>query len=191
MGKTFASLNETLGAFVERQAVFFVATAPAGADGHVNVSPKGLAGTFRVLDRSTVAYVDVVGSGVETIAHLRENGRITLLFCAFDGPPLIVRLYGSGEVVMPGEPRFAELRGCFPDDLLAVRSIIVAHVDEVRTSCGYGVPLMSYEGDRDDQVRWARRKGEDGIERYLVERNSASLDGLPGLPGLPASPEPA
>jgi hypothetical protein len=191
MGKTFASLNETLGAFVERQAVFFVATAPAGADGHVNVSPKGLAGTFRVLDRSTVAYVDVVGSGVETIAHLRENGRITLLFCAFDGPPLIVRLYGSGEVVMPGEPRFAELRGCFPDDLLAVRSIIVAHVDEVRTSCGYGVPLMAYEGDRDDQVRWARRKGEDGIERYLVERNGASLDGLPGLPGLPASPEPA
>jgi hypothetical protein len=185
MGKTFAALNDTLTGFVERQAMFFVATAPAGASGHVNLSPKGLAGTLSVVDRSTVAYVDVVGSGVETIAHLRENGRITLLFCAFDGPPLIVRLYGEGEVVMPDDAGFAELRARFPDDLLAVRSIIVTHVEEVRTSCGYGVPLMSYEGDRDDQARWAQRKGPEGIERYLVEKNSKSLDGLPGLPGLP------
>jgi hypothetical protein len=184
MGKTFAALNDTLTTFVERQALFFVATAPSGAGGHVNLSPKGLAGTLSVVDHSTVAYIDVVGSGVETIAHLRENGRITLLFCAFDGPPLIVRLYGEGEVVMPGDPAFDELRPRFPDDLRAVRSIIVTHVDEVRTACGYGVPLMAYAGDRDDQVRWAERKGPGGIERYLVEKNSTSLDGLPGLPGL-------
>ena len=181
MGKTFAALNDTLAAFVERQHMFFVATAPSGGDGHVNLSPKGLAGTLSVVDHSTVAYIDLVGSGVETIAHLRDNGRLTLLFCAFDGPPMILRLYGAGEVVMPGDARFAELRPRFPDDLLAVRSIVVAHVDEVRTSCGYGVPLMTYEGDRDDQVRWAERKGPDGIARYLVEKNSTSLDGLPGL----------
>lgn len=184
MGKTFASLNETLAGFVERQAVFFVATAPSGGDGHVNLSPKGLAGTLRVVDHSTVAYIDVVGSGVETIAHLRENGRITLMFCAFDGPPMIVRCYGTGEVLVPGDDRFDELRPGFPADLRAVRSIIVVHVDEVRTACGYGVPLMGYEGERDDQVRWAERKGPAGIERYLVEKNSHSLDGLPGLPGL-------
>jgi hypothetical protein len=184
MGKTFAALNDTLAGFAERQAVFFVATAPSGSGGHVNLSPKGLAGTLSVIDRSTVAYVDVVGSGIETIAHLRDNGRITLLFCAFDGPPLIVRVYGEGEVLLPDEPRFAELRPRFPDDLQAVRSIIVVHVAEVRTSCGYGVPLMSYEGDRDDQVRWAERKGPEGIERYLAEKNATSLDGLAGLPGL-------
>jgi predicted pyridoxine 5'-phosphate oxidase superfamily flavin-nucleotide-binding protein len=184
MGKTFASLNETLAGFVERQSVFFVATAPAGGDGHVNVSPKGLAGTLRVVDHSTVAYIDVVGSGVETIAHLRENGRITLMFCAFDGPPLIARCYGTGEVLLPGEARFDELRPGFPDDLRAVRSIIVVHVDEVRTACGYGVPRMPYEGDRDDQVRWAERKGPDGIVRYVAEKNRRSLDDLPGLPGL-------
>jgi hypothetical protein len=184
MGKTFAALNETLGAFVRRQHVFFVATAPSGPGGHVNVSPKGLAGTLAVVDHSTVAYIDVAGSGVETIAHLRENGRITLMFCAFDGPPLIVRLYGRGEVLMPGEPGFDALRGRFPADLQAVRSIIVTHVDEVRTACGYGVPFMDHVEDRDDQVRWAERKGADGLGQYLVEKNTTSLDGLPGLPGL-------
>jgi hypothetical protein len=181
MGKSFATLNPTLTGFVERQPMFFVATAPSGPGGHVNLSPKGLAGTLSVVDRSTVAYVDLTGSGVETIAHVRDNGRITLLFCAFEGPPLILRLYGRAEVLLPGSGGFAELRGRFPADLQAVRSIIVTHVDEVRTSCGYGVPLMSYEGDRDDQVRWAERQGLDGIEAYKLEKNAASLDGLPGL----------
>ena len=168
MGKRFDSLNDTLTGFVLRQQVFFVATAPAGGGGHVNVSPKGLAGSLVVIDRSTVAYVDVTGSGVETIAHVRDNGRITLMFCAFEGPPLIVRLYGRGETVL------------FPDRK-AVRAVVVVHVDEVRTACGYGVPLMSYEGDRDDQERWADRKGEAGLVDYRVEKNSVSLDGLPGL----------
>jgi hypothetical protein len=188
MGKTFDALNPTLTGFVERQPMFFVATAPSGAGGHVNLSPKGLAGTLSVIDRSTVAYIDVTGSGIEIIAHLRDNGRITLLFCAFDGPPMIVRVYGRGEVVLPGRDGFTELRGRFPADLQAVRSIIVTHVDEVRTSCGYGVPLMSYDGDRDDQVRWAERQGAAGTESYKLEKNSHSLDGLPGLPDLPGLP---
>jgi len=182
MGKTFAALNDTLTAFIERQPMFFVATAPTGAGGHVNLSPKGLAGTLSVVDRSTVAYIDLTGSGVETIAHLRDNGRVTLMFCAFDGPPMILRLFGDGEVLLPGTAGFAELRERFPSDLLAVRSIIVTHVDEVRTSCGYGVPLMTYEADRDDQRRWAERKGAAGVEQYWIDENSKSLDGLPGLP---------
>ena len=182
MGKRFASLNANLTEFVLRQQVFFVATAPSGDGGHVNVSPKGLAGSLVVLDRSTVAYLDLTGSGVETIAHLGDNGRVTLLFCAFEGPPLIVRLYGRGETVLPDDPGFADLRGRFPADRQAVRSVIVVHVDEVRTACGYAVPLLSYEGDRDDQERWADRKGDDGVARYKVEKNSVSLDGLPGLP---------
>ena len=180
MGKRFDSLNDTLTGFVLRQQVFFVATAPAGGGGHVNVSPKGLAGSLVVIDRSTVAYVDVTGSGVETIAHVRDNGRITLMFCAFEGPPLIVRLYGRGETVLPDDPGFDEMLARFPDRK-AVRAVIVVHVDEVRTACGYGVPLMSYEGDRDDQERWADRKGEAGLVDYRVEKNSVSLDGLPGL----------
>jgi hypothetical protein len=185
MGKCFDSLNPTLTKFVLRQPMFFVASAPSGASGHVNVSPKGLAGSLAVLDASTVAYLDLTGSGVETIAHLRDNGRVTLMFCAFDGPPLILRIYGRGATVMPGDEGFASLRARFPDHRKAVRSVIVVDVDEVRTSCGYGVPLMTYDGDRDDQERWADRKGEDGVAEYWVEKNSTSLDGLPGLPGLP------
>ena len=188
MGKRFDSLNANLTKFVLRQPMFFVASAPLGAGGHVNVSPKGLAGSFAVVDPSTVAYLDLTGSGVETIAHLRDNGRVTLMFCAFEGPPMILRAYGTGEVVMPDDPRFAELRRRFPEARKAVRSVIVVHVDEVRTSCGYGVPLMTFDGDRDDQDRWAERKGEAGVAEYWVEKNSASLDGLPGLPGLPGSP---
>jgi hypothetical protein len=185
MGKTFDDLNDNLAGFVERQAMFFVATAPSGSGGHVNLSPKGLAGTLSVVDRSTVAYVDVVGSGVETIAHIRDTGRVTLMFCAFEGPPMILRIYGEGEVLLPDDPGFAELRPRFPADLKAVRSIIVVHVAEVRTSCGYGVPFMSYEGERDDQVRWAERKGPEALVGYQAEKNTTSIDGLPGLPRLP------
>jgi hypothetical protein len=184
VGKTYDQLDERLRGWIAAQRLFFVATAPSGPGGHVNLSPKGHADTFTILDGRTVAYLDLTGSGAETIAHLRDNGRITLMFCAFDGPPLIVRLYGRGEVLMPGEPGFDALRGRFPADLQAVRSIIVTHVDEVRTACGYGVPFMDHVEDRDDQVRWAERKGADGLGQYLVEKNTTSLDGLPGLPGL-------
>jgi hypothetical protein len=185
MGKRFEELNDNLTRFVLSQPVFFVASAPSGDAGHVNVSPKGLAGSLAVLDRSTVAYLDLTGSGVETIAHLRDNGRITLMFCAFEGAPMILRLFGRGEVVMPSEARWEELRARFPDDRLAVRSIILVHIDEARTSCGYGVPLMDHLGDRDDLRRWAERKGPDGLLRYWDEKNRQSLDDLPGLPELP------
>jgi pyridoxamine 5'-phosphate oxidase-like protein len=186
MGKVFEALNPRLTEFVLQQPMFFVATAPAGDAGHVNVSPKGLAGTLVVIDRSTVAYLDVTGSGVETIAHIRDNGRITLMFCAFEGPPMILRLFGRGEVLLPDDAGFTDLRPRFAPDMKAVRSIIVVNVTEVRTSCGYGVPLMSFVDDRDDQSRWADRQGDDGLVRYWTEKNQASLDDLPGLPRIVA-----
>lgn len=196
MGKVLDALDAQLTGFVSRQPVFFVATAPAGGDGHVNVSPKGGQGSFAVIDPTTVAYLDVTGSGVETIAHLRENGRITVMFCAFEGKPLIVRLYGRGEPVLPNDPRFTRLRARFPADTPGVRSVILVAVDRVATSCGYGVPLMSYQDDRTMLREWAERRGPAGVVSYRKEKNAASIDGLPGLPGLPglavvSEPEPA
>jgi pyridoxamine 5'-phosphate oxidase-like protein len=182
MGKVLDALDANLTAVVSRQPVFFVATAPSGADGHVNVSPKGGSGTFVVVDPTTIAYLDLTGSGVETIAHLRENGRITLMFCTFKGPPLIVRLHGRGEAVVPGDGRFAELRGRFPADEPGVRSIVLVAIDRVSTSCGYAVPLMSYEADRTMLREWADRRGPAGIAAYWAEKNTESIDGLPGLP---------
>ena len=179
MGRVLDAITDELAAFIAAQRVFFVATAPTDG-GHVNLSPKGL-DTFTVLDPSKVAYLDLTGSGVETIAHLRDNGRITLMFCAFEGPPMIVRVYGRGSTLVPADPGFADLRNHFPAARKAVRAVIAVHIDEVRTSCGYGVPLMDYAGDRDDQDRWADRKGEDGLVRYRAEKNAFSLDGLPGL----------
>ena len=189
MGKVLEALDEKLTEVVVRQPVFFVATAPAGDGGHVNVSPKGTSGTFAVLDPRTVAYLDLTGSGVETIAHLRDNGRITLMFCTFDGPPLIVRLYGRGEPVLPGNDRFRDLLTAFPDhaDAPGIRSVIRVEVDRVSTSCGYSVPLMDHRGDRPVLRQWAERKGPEGIHAYQRQKNGESIDGLPGLPGL-ASP---
>src|SRR5437773_831919 len=140
MGKLHESISDRLAAFMLAQPVFFVATAPSATDGHVNLSPKGLGGTFAVLDPHRVAYLDYTGSGVETIAHLRENGRIVIMFCAFDGPPRIVRLQGRGRVVEPSQPDFREWRSRFPD-ADGVRSVIVAELDRISDSCGYGVPL--------------------------------------------------
>lgn len=193
MGKVLDALDRQLSSFVSGQPVFFVATAPTGGDGHVNVSPKGGQGSFAVIDPTTVAYLDITGSGVETIAHLRDNGRITLMFCAFDGKPLIVRLYGHGEPVLPDDPRFTGLRARFPADTPGVRSVILVAVDRVATSCGYGVPLMSYEDDRTMLREWAERRGPAGVVSYRERKNATSTDGLPGLPGLAVSsdPEPA
>ena len=179
MGKVYEVIDERLAAFLTAQHVFFVGTAPAGGDGHVNVSPKGM-DCFRILDPITVAYLDLTGSGVETIAHLRDNGRITLLFCAFDGPPKIVRLYGRGEAVLPGDDAFAELAARFPSPP-GVRSVIRIHLDRVSDSCGYAVPTYRYVGERDQLLLWAERKGVDGVEAYRRERNARSIDGLPGL----------
>jgi hypothetical protein len=179
MGKTFDRIDERLADFLTAQHVFFVATAPAGGDGHVNLSPKGL-DAFRVLDPTTVAYLDLTGSGVETIAHLRDNGRITFLFCAFEGPPKIVRLYGRGEAVQPDDPRFADLAARFPS-LPGIRSVIVVRLERIADSCGYAVPRYRYQGERDQLIAWAERKGEDGLESYRAERNARSIDGLPGV----------
>lgn len=182
MAKTFDALDDKLRAFIDKQKMFFVATAPLAADGHVNVSPKGLDGTFAIMDDRSVAYLDVTGSGVETIAHLRENGRICVMFCAFDGPPRIVRVHGTGEAVEPDDERFAALISHFAD-YPAVRAIIVVHATRISDSCGYGVPLYSYEGERNQLQRWAERKGEDGIAQYKRHNNAESLDGLPSLLG--------
>jgi hypothetical protein len=165
--------------FIEAQRVFFVASAPLDAGGHVNLSPKGL-DTFRILGPTTVAYVDFNGSGVETIAHLKENGRIVLMFCAFQGPPNIFRLYGHGRVVEPHEGEFAVLAEPFPDHEDA-RSIIVVELTRVTDSCGYGVPLFKYEGEREQLHAWARHRGPEGLKAYRQEKNQRSIDGLPGV----------
>lgn len=182
MAKTFDLINEKLRSFMDQQRVFFVATAPLTSDGHINVSPKGIAGTFAVLDDRTVAYLDFIGSGVETIAHLRENGRICVMFCAFEGPPRIVRLHGVGDVVEPSDEEFAGLRERF-DDYAGVRAIIRVRASRISDSCGYGVPLYDFKGERDQLQRWAESKGEDGVAKYQRENNAESLDGLPSLLG--------
>jgi hypothetical protein len=178
MGKVHAAIDERLTRFIEGQQVFFVATAPLSEDGHVNVSPRGLPGTFKVLDGRTFAWLDVTGSGSETIAHLRENGRITVMFCAFDGAPNIVRLHGRGRVVTPYDAEFGALAEQF-DEKPGTRAVILVDVERVSDSCGFGVPLMSFEGHRDLLGPHFERKGAEGSVAYRVQKNRTSLDGLP------------
>lgn len=181
MGTLYDGIDEKLRGWLERQPVFFVATAPLTPDGHVNLSPKGLHGTFRVLDERTVAYLDLTGSGVETLAHLRENGRITLMFCAFDGPPRIVRLWGRGEAVLPGHAEFAGLAAGFPKHP-GTRSVVRVALTRVADSCGFAVPRMTLAGERDLLDRSHASKTPEKLERYRRQRNAASIDGLPGWP---------
>ncbi len=185
MAETFDEITDRLAAFIAEQHVFFVATAPAGTDGLVNVSPKGL-DTFRILDPTTVAYLDLTGSGIETVSHLRENGRICVMFCAFEGPAQIVRLHGRGEVFEVGEPEFEELYPLFRPREIA-RAVIRIGVERVATSCGYAVPHMSFESDRDVLDRFWQRKADE-LLAYRSEKNRCSLDGLPGLLREPARP---
>jgi hypothetical protein len=182
MGRTYEQIEDRLGAWMQAQPVFFVATAPLAEDGLVNCSPKGNRDEFRVLDSRRVAYLEQTGSGIETVAHLRENGRIVVMFCAFDGPPRIVRLHGTGHSVVVDDPAFAETAACFPrSDGPGVRSIIVVDVQRVADSCGYGVPLMHFEGHRPTMDQWAERRGPDGVRTYWEEKNRTSLDQLEGL----------
>jgi predicted pyridoxine 5'-phosphate oxidase superfamily flavin-nucleotide-binding protein len=183
MARVLDGISAELRAFLESQPVFFVATAPTSADGHINCSPKGL-DTFRVLDEHTVAYLDLTGSGIETVAHLRDNARITLMFCAFDGRPDIIRLYGRGSVVPTDAPDAAELLARFPE-YPGTRSVIVVDVDRVSSSCGYGVPRMTLDAPRDELLSWATKKGAPALAAYQAETNARSIDGLPGLPGRP------
>ena len=181
MGLVLDALNDNLADFVARQPVFFVGTAPSGDDGHVNVSPKGLAGTFAVLGPASVAYLDLGGSGIETTAHLRQNGRITLMFCSFDAKPLIVRLYGTGETLPAGSDGFDALRPHFGEDVAVARAIIRVAVDRVSTSCGYAVPRMEYRSDRPTLQQSIGRKSADQLAHAWTTANRASIDGLPGL----------
>jgi Pyridoxamine 5'-phosphate oxidase len=191
MAKQFDEIDDTLRAFIEAQSMFFVATAPSGDGGHVNLSPKGGSNLFRVTGPLGFAYVDLMGSGIETVAHLRENGRIVLMFCAFEGPPKIVRLHGTGRPVQQRDDRFAELLATFElsdEQRPAVRSVITVDVARVTDSCGFVVPRMDYVGDRDQLYRFAdnriRKLGSDAIAAYVSENNAESVDGLVGLDPL-------
>ncbi|MBL8749411.1 MAG: pyridoxamine 5'-phosphate oxidase family protein [Planctomycetes bacterium] len=180
MAKLFSSIDDKLAEWITAQHLFFVATAPSGDDGHVNCSPRS-ASSLRVLDGNSVAWLDGVGSGIETVAHLRQNGRIVLMFCAFDGPPRIVRLHGRGTALEAGDPEFAALRPRFGEQPFAERAIVRVAVSRIGDSCGFGVPLYRYEGERDQMGKWADKKGRDGAIAYMREKNGASVDGLPGL----------
>jgi hypothetical protein len=189
MAKIYEAIEEHLRDWIARQALFFVATAPLTGEGHVNVSPKGPIGTLRVLGPRELAYLDLIGSGAETIAHLRENGRIVVMLCAFEGPPRIVRLHGRGNVVTPPDPAFDELleRCAFvqPEVAESRRAVVRVEVDRIADSCGYGVPLMSYEGEREHQHAWASKRlragGPEAFLEYQREKNGESLDGLPAV----------
>jgi hypothetical protein len=190
MAEIHDALDETLIGFIRRQKLFFVATAPLSADGSVNVSPKGY-DSLAIIDSRTVAYVDLGGSGIETHAHLRENGRITLMFCAFEGAANILRLYGRGETCSFDEPGFAAKMALFPTFERA-RGVITVHIDRIADSCGWGVPFFDYRGERDQLRRWvdARPEAEWAARRF--ESNALSIDGLPGLtPAADAGARPA
>lgn len=180
MGKAMAELDETNVKWIKKQRMFFVATAPAAVDGLLNLSPKGL-DAFAVIDPATVAYLDIAGSGVETIAHLKQNGRLIIMFCAFEGPPRILRLWGKGEVIERADARWPGMRARFPA-MPGERSIIVLHIARVQDSCGYGVPRYVYEQDRTTLTDWAAKKGPAGLDEYIAKNNQKSIDGLPGLP---------
>jgi hypothetical protein len=179
MAKVFEEIDDKLRSFIEGQQMFFVATAPLAGDGLVNLSPKGLDG-FRILDPHTVAYLDLTGSGVETVAHIRENERITFLFCAFEGPPRTLRLYGRGQALLLDTPEFDALRPTFPE-LPGARAIVKVDVTRIADSCGWGVPLYDYRGQRDQLFRWAEQSGPEKLHEIRLEANAHSLDGLPGL----------
>jgi Pyridoxamine 5'-phosphate oxidase len=182
MGKVFDAIDERLAAWMASQPIFFVATAPLGSSGLVNCSPKRNRDEFAVLGPQTVAYLDQTGSGVETIAHLRENGRIVVMFCAFEGPPRIVRLHGKGHAVPVDAPDFAPLaKGFRRAPEVGVRSIIVIEVSRISDSCGYGVPIMTMKEHRPTMDQWSTRKGTEGIREYWSEKNRSSIDDLEGL----------
>ncbi|WP_030908587.1 pyridoxamine 5'-phosphate oxidase family protein [Streptomyces sp. NRRL F-5126] len=192
MGKSYERIDGRLRAFIEAQHIFFTATAPLGSGGTVNLSPKGLNGSFAVLDEHTVAYLDFAGSNAETIAHLRENGRITLMWCAFDGPPNIVRVHGRGEPVFRDDARWAGLLARFPGidpTRHGLRAIIVVAAEKIRDTCGYAVPFMTYDEDRPLHGSRFARETDESLDAYFHKKEhiATSIDGLPGLP-LPLPP---
>jgi hypothetical protein len=190
MGKLFDEIDDKLAAWIGRQHMFFVGTAPSDLDGRVNISPKGPIESLRIFGPRRVGYLDLIGSGAETVAHVRENGRIVIMLCAFDGSPRIVRLHGGGDVVQIGEPGFDDLEAQFdlervPAAAEASRAIVLVELERIADSCGYGVPLMRYEGERPQQLDWIESKlrqgGDDALMDYVADRNEISIDGLPAL----------
>ena len=177
MGKEYAAISDEHKAFIESQRIFFISTSPLSVDGHINLSPKGF-DCFRILSPTRVGYLDITGSGNETSAHLLENGRITFMFCAFEGSPKILRLYGKGYTVLPRSKQWDDLSQPF-SLLPAVRQLIVADIYKVKTSCGFGVPLFEYKEQRDHAFKWADNKGVQELEEYKREKNMVSMDGLP------------
>lgn len=177
MGSVLDDIDEDLKAWIESQSVFFVASAPLSADGHVNVSPKGL-DTFRVLGSHSVRYLDLTGSAAETVAHLRENGRITVMFCAFDGPPRIVRLFGTGTAHLAGSRGFDEGIVAFGDVPHSTRAVVDVAVDRIQSSCGFGVPLMNLVSPRDRLTTWGAARSADELVEYRARKNATSIDGL-------------
>src|SRR4051812_26213676 len=196
MGQIYDAINEQLAAWIARQPMYFVGTAPLDGDGHVNVSPKGPIGTLRVLGPREVAYLDLVGSGAETAAHLQENGRIVIMLCAFDGAPRILRLHGRGEVIWAEDPRFDSLREGLsfeePDVTVTRRAIVSVDITRIADACGFGVPLMDYVDSRSNATKWAegklRKDGPEAMDKYKTAKNTASIDGLPAWPGAAAEP---
>ena len=180
MGTVRDGIDDVVREWVARQHLFFVATAPSGDDGHVNLSPKGMGDTFAFLDGDRCAYLDLTGSGAETVAHLRQNGRITLMWCAFEGPPRIVRFHGGGRVVLPGEDGWDDLLGRFGPHRGA-RSVIVVDVDRVADSCGYSVPLMDFVAERTRLDDWASNRSDEELRAYRARKNAVSIDGLPAF----------
>src|SRR4051812_33249004 len=179
MGKSYNGITPELSQWIEQQRMFFVATAPLAGDGLINCSPKGM-DTFRVLTPNEVAYLDLTGSGIETVAHARENGRIVFMFCAFEGPPKIVRLHGTSEVLVAGSAQYELLSPLFPA-YPGRRAVVRVRLSRVSDSCGFAVPRYRFTGHRDTLVRWLDGKGEEGLAGYRRTKNSRSLDGLPGI----------
>jgi Pyridoxamine 5'-phosphate oxidase len=179
MGKTFSEIDDALAAWIAAQHVFFVATAPLSPDGHVNCSPKG-GDTLRVLGPRSIAYLDGTGSGIETISHVRENGRMVLMLCAFEGAPRIVRLHGKARVIIPNDPAFGSLLARFPT-APTVRAVIYLDVQRVADSCGYGVPLLDFRENRRETRQYVRKSTDQALESYILKNNRAGIDGLPAL----------
>ncbi len=179
MARTYDQIDARMKTWIDQQKIFFVASAPLSGEGMVNCSPKGL-DTFRVIDSQKVAYLDYTGSGAETLAHLRENGRIVIMMCAFEGRPRIVRFHGHGQAHERGTQFFDQLSGAF-EQLDGARCIITVDLNRISDSCGYTVPRYTFQGDRQDFQHWIERKGPDGVTGYQKKMNRTSLDGLPGM----------
>jgi hypothetical protein len=177
MAKTYSEISNELKDWIEQQPVFFVASAPLQADGHINISPRGL-DTLRVLNQNEVIILDLTGSGNETAAHLHDNGRLTIMFCAFSGAPRILRLYGQGRVILPTDLDWTNYHGLFDSSLSGVRQIFHLQIQRVQTSCGFGVPVMTFKKQRLQLTKWADKKGEQGLIEYRAKNNAKSIDGL-------------